>query len=137
MKETVGVIVKFKGNLRALSVIDDVIYACGMGRVVLKRQSTGVWQPLGPPAGKNDPDITGFEDIAGSSKDDMYAVGWGGEIWWWEKGSGARSIARTSVMLKALAFGDDNNVYIVGQSGTMLRGRRDPGRSSTPDVRRI
>lgn len=125
LEEKVGVIAGFKGNLRALRAIEDEIYACGMGRVVLKRQRAGSWQSLAPPRQNDDPDVTGFENIAGFDQGEMYAVGWGGEIWWRDRGKWRRVDSPTSINLRALCCAGDGNVYVVGQSGTMLRGRRD------------
>jgi hypothetical protein len=125
MKEQVGAIAGFSGNLRKLRAIGDEIFACGMGRVVLKRERAGIWHHLGPPARADDPDVTGFEDVGGFAEAEMYAVGWGGEIWWRDRGNWQRVDSPTSLNLRALCCAGDGNVYIVGQDGTMLRGRRD------------
>lgn len=79
-QESVGKITDFSGNLRTLSVIEETIFACGMGRVVLKREEKGKWKDIGPKPTTDDADIIGCEDIAGYSKTEMYAVGWSGEI---------------------------------------------------------
>jgi hypothetical protein len=125
VKETVGTIKGFKGNLRALSVLDEVIYACGMDRVVWRREGTGRWKSIGPKAQKDDPPIVGFEDLAGYDEDEMYAVGWGGEIWWRDRGQWRRVDSPASVNLRALVCAEDEKVYIVGRDGTMLSGRHD------------
>jgi hypothetical protein len=125
LNKTVDRITDFCGNLRALSVVNDVIYACGMGRVVLQRQGPGEWASIGPDALEGDPDIVGFEDIGGYSADEMYAVGWGGEIWWRDHGKWRRIDSPKSVNLRALYCAEDEYVYVVGRDGTMLRGRRD------------
>jgi len=123
--EVVGKIDDFSGNLRALGVVDGDIYACGMNRVVLRREGTGRWQSLGPGPRADDPDVVGFEDIGGFGKDEMYAVGWGGEIWWCASGVWRRVDSPTSTNLRALCCAPDGFVYVVGHAGTMLRGRRD------------
>lgn len=124
-QESVGRIAGFKGNLRALSVIDETIFACGMGRVVLRRDTRGQWTPIGPGPRKGDADVIGFEDIEGYSKNEMYAVGWGGEIWWLDNGTWRNVDSPTSVNLTALSCAEDGSVYIVGHNGIMLRGRYD------------
>jgi hypothetical protein len=124
-QETIGKITDFQGNLRTLSVIDETIFACGMGRVVLQREGKGQWKSIGPDPTKDDADIIGFEDIDGYSKAEMYAVGWGGEIWWFDNGTWRRVDSPTSANLTALCCAGDGAVYIVGDNGIMLRGRRD------------
>jgi hypothetical protein len=123
-QERVGQIADFKGNLRNLAVIADAIYSCGMGRAVLLRKAPGQWQSIGPKAMKGDPAVIGFEDIGGYDENEMYAAGWGGEIWWRDEGKWRRIDSPTSVNLRALCCTDDG-VYIVGQNGTLLRGRHE------------
>jgi hypothetical protein len=92
--------------------------------VVLRRESEGTWRDFGPGPSKGDPDVIGFEDLGGYGPDEMYAVGWGGEIWWCDRGRWRRVDSPTSANLRALYCADDA-VYIVGHNGTMLRGRHD------------
>jgi hypothetical protein len=122
--EAVGAIKGFRGNLRALSVVEEDIYACGMDRVVLRREGPGRWKSIGPKSQKDDPPVVGFEDLAGYDADEMYAVGWGGEIWWRDRGKWRRVDSPTSVNLRAVHCAADK-VYIVGRDGTMLSGRHD------------
>jgi hypothetical protein len=124
VKETVGQIKGFRGNLRALSVVEGAIFASGMDRVVLRREAPGQWKSVGPGGRKDDPPIVGFEDVGGYDENEMYAVGWGGEIWWRDHGKWRQVDSPTSVNLRAL-YCDEENVYVVGRDGTMLKGRRD------------
>ncbi|SFO11559.1 hypothetical protein [Nitrosospira briensis] len=124
-QESVGKIAHFHGNLRALSVIEETIFASGMDRAVLEREEKGKWRSIGPSPTKDDADIIGFEDMDGYSKAEMYAVGWGGEIWWFDHGTWRQVDSPTSANLTALCCAADGLVYIVGDNGTMLRGRRD------------
>lgn len=123
--ENVGKIPDFQGNLRTLSVIGDCIFACGMGRVVLERKNKGQWISIGPSPSPTDADIVGFEDIGGFSKTEIYAAGWGGEVWWLDDGTWRKIDSPVSANLNALCCAEDGFVYIVGDNGTMLRGRRD------------
>lgn len=124
-QESVGKITAFQGNLRTLSVIHQTIFSCGMGRVVLQREGKGQWKSIGPHPTTDDADVIGFEDIDGYSKTEMYAVGWGGEIWWFDNGTWRQVDSPTSVNLTALCCAENGSVYIVGDNGIMLRGRRD------------
>jgi hypothetical protein len=124
MLERAGQIADFQGNLRNVAVIDDVFYACAMGRRVLRRESPGVWRDIGPGTFAGDPVVIGFEDIGGYGANEIYAVGWGGEIWWRDGGQWKRIDSPTSGHLHALCCAEDA-VYAVGQDGTMVRGRYD------------
>lgn len=115
-------------NLRRLSVIDDEVYACGMDRAVFRRQGTGQWQSIGPGPEPSDPPVVGFEDLGGFSGAEMYAVGWGGEIWWRDAGRWRRADSPTNANLSALTCAADGSVYVVGHDGVMLRGRQDQWR---------
>lgn len=126
LNEVNGEIGEAKGTLRALATVDNVIYACGMGRIVLRRNAPGKWNEIGP--GKKGEDnnlVIGFEDLAGFSADDMYAVGWLGEIWQFKKGTWQPLDSPVSANLNAVCCAPDGKVYIVGNDGVMLRGRND------------
>ncbi|MDD5268000.1 MAG: hypothetical protein PHO08_12880 [Methylococcales bacterium] len=125
MQEHVGKITNFNGNLRKLSVIEETIFACGMGRVLLKREALNVWKTIGPSSINENTKIIGFEDIDGFNKEELYAVGWGGEIWLYDKNTWVQIVSPTSINLTAVCCAPDGIVYVVGHSGIMLRGRRD------------
>jgi hypothetical protein len=55
----------------------------------------------------------------------MYAVGWGGEIWWFDNASWRKVDSPTSANLTAVCCATNGEVYIVGHNGIMLRGRHD------------
>lgn len=124
LNEVSGEIAEAKDTLRVLATVDNVIYACGMGRTVLRRNKPGDWDEIGPGTSSEDDDlIVGFEDLAGFSADDLYAVGWLGEIWQFRKGTWQRLDSPVSANLNAVCCAGDGNVYIVGDDGVMLRGR--------------
>jgi hypothetical protein len=123
--ETVGKIAASHGNLRKLSVVEGEIFACGMNRTVLQRKAVGQWQPIGPGGMDADPPVVGFEDIAGNSLHEMYAVGWGGEIWRFINRQWQRADSPTSVTLTALTVSPGGDVYAVGHDGMLLTGRHD------------
>jgi hypothetical protein len=125
-REAHGSISAAKNSLRALATLDNVIYACGMGRSVLRRNVTGAWDEIGPGTVQDDGDaVIGFEDLAGFSSADMYAVGWQGEIWQFTNTVWRRLDSPVSANLNALCCAADGNVYVVGDGGVMLRGRND------------
>ncbi|RYF35428.1 MAG: hypothetical protein EOO26_00780 [Comamonadaceae bacterium] len=113
------------GNVRKLATIGDDIYACGMNRIVLQRRAFARWDSLGPGPQAGDPAIVGFEDLGGFGEHELYAVGWGGEIWWRDAGTWRRADSPTNANLTALTIGADGMVYVVGHDGVLLKGRRD------------
>lgn len=125
-KERTGSIKKPPGHLRSLAVVDQVFYACGMGRTVLMRNTAGNWTSIGPPTTPDVGDsVVGFEDLAGYSSKEIYAVGWQGEIWIFEKSRWRQLDSPVSANFNAVCCAEDGNVYIVGDNGSMLRGRGD------------
>jgi hypothetical protein len=125
-QEVHGEIRKVKYAVRGSAVVDNVIYACGMGRHVLRRNGPGDWDEIGPSTSQDDDGlIVGFEGLAGFSADEMYAVGWGGEIWQLAHGSWQRLDSPVSTKLNAVCCAADSDVYIVGDDGVMLRGRNE------------
>jgi len=110
--------------LRGIGVVDGLPMACGMKRQVYKRTGENVWTAMSappPPAGEN----AGFEAIAGYSGEEIYAVGWKGEIWEWNGAQWIKRESPTNLILTGVCCGEDGNVYICGQRGTLIRGRHD------------
>src|SRR5262245_33909896 len=115
-----------RSSLRSMDSIDNAIYACGMARSVLLRKGPGAWDEIGPGMTKEDEGlVVGFEDLAGFSADDIYAVGWMGEIWHRNKGKWRRLDNPVSANLNAVCCASDGKVYVVGDNGSMVRGRND------------
>lgn len=126
LREVHGRIATAKNSLRSLAVVDGIIYACGMGRTVLRRNGPGTWDEIGPGISQEDGgSVIGFEDLAGFSAGDMYAAGWRGEIWHRVNGTWRRLDSPVSANLNAVCCAADGNVYVVGDGGVMLRGHDD------------
>lgn len=124
-EEVTGHITTKKVNLRKVFSVDNTIYACGMNRVVFRRTTTNEWTSFGPGPAKGDAAVVGFEDMNGFNTDELYVVGWGGEIWWCDHGEWKQVESPTKANLTAITCGTDGVVYIVGHDGTMLKGRHD------------
>jgi hypothetical protein len=120
-------------NLR--NIAGDV-FVMGAGRQVYRRESVGAWTRFDTgmvnPLGKVE--LAAIESMAGFGKDEIYAVGWGGEIWLYDGRVWARKPSPTNVRLKNIVCAPDGQVYISGQSGTVLRGRRDAWEVISPDT---
>lgn len=108
-----------------LGAVHDRIYACGMGRVVFRREHGGAsWTDVSAPWPATDEGVVGFTAIGGVDPALAYAVGWKGEIWGLVEGQWHMEDSPTNANLNALAVAADGEVFCVGDNGVMLRGRR-------------
>lgn len=110
--------------VRGVGVVDGYALACGMKREVYRREDEGKWIAMHAPApGKGV--SAGFEAISGFSKSEVYAVGWGGEIWQWDGARWMQRVSPTNMILTGVSCEEDGMVYICGQHGTLIRGRAE------------
>jgi hypothetical protein len=121
--ETAGELSQARFQLASLAAINDIVFACGMGREVLRRDAPGAWRRVGPPLDDKEAGIIGFEDLAGFSLGEIYAVGWQGEVWLAEQTGWERLDSPVNANLSAVCCAPDGWVYAVGDGGCMLRGR--------------
>ncbi len=115
--------------LRNLGVVDGLAYACGMNRQVFRRDEDGAWIAMHAPGSQ---ETSGFEAIDGFDSDEIYAVGWRGEIWLWHAGSWTACPPQVEVVLTGVCCAGDGQVYACGQDGTLLIGRRGDWRRVEP-----
>jgi hypothetical protein len=97
-------------------------YAVDMDRRVFRRDKPGVWTILNaglPEAGDED----GLESIHGFSEDDLYAVGWEGQIWHYNGKKWRPVDSPTNVLLNSVVCAGDGYVYACGLAGILLRGK--------------
>ena len=114
-----------RGPLRDLRWIGKHLYAVGMSRQVYRREGAGVWRhrdagtvlPLGSKT------VAGFNSIDGRSDDDLYAVGFGGQIWRCLNGNWRQIESPTNVVLHRVKVVRDDLAYACGQEGVLLRSR--------------
>jgi hypothetical protein len=114
-----------RGPLRGIRSIGDSVFAVGMDRQVYRRDRAGVWSvhDSGLPPTIDTDAISGLESIDGFDEQDLYAVGWDGEIWWFQRRSWQQIASPTNLILTDVCCGGDGQVYACGQLGTILRGR--------------
>jgi hypothetical protein len=116
-------------SIRTARTIGGTAWIVGMGRKAFKRSANELWTEDGPsPKVDDGKNIIGFEDIDGFDSEDIYAVGWRGEVWHQTKGQWRQIESPTSRNLNAVCCAEDGNVYAVGQKGTLLIGRGDSWR---------
>jgi hypothetical protein len=116
-----------RGLMCGLGLVENTLYAVGMGRQVYRRDQGGNWScidhAIRPTA--DDESIVGLTSIDGFSARELYSAGFNGEIWWCADGGWLQVDSPTNLPLTRVLGHDDGNVYICGRNGTLLRGRAD------------
>ena len=110
--------------IRSANTINGYVYACGMKRQVYKRTGEKKWVDISAPFPAKKEKV-GFESVDGFSEDEIYAVGWNGEIWQYNGTQWLNRDSLTNLILASVCCADDGVVYIVGQQGLLIRGRHD------------
>lgn len=112
------------GNLRCGRVIAGHVYAAGMDRQVYRRESKGKWREIHESLPTEESDVVGFESIDGYSDDEIYAVGHEGEIWYYDGKIWHATGKLTKHILLSVHCAADGYVYVSGQTGLVIRGRK-------------
>ena len=112
-------------EFREVRTIAGMAYACAMDRKVYRRDGPRQWIALhGDMPDRPAPDfVYGLESIHGFGPDDLYAVGWHGEIWHFDGRSWHQEASPTNLLLTRVFCAPDGNVYACGLAGTLLKGR--------------
>jgi len=117
-----------QGFIRDLRPIGQHLYAVGMGRQVYRRLGPQHWVQFDDGL-KNAPEdyleVTGFNAIDGASEEDIYAVGFNGEIWHCAKGKWREVASPTNLILERVRVVRSDLVYAAGQRGVLLRGHEE------------
>jgi hypothetical protein len=108
-------------GLTNLASIGNSVYACGMGRLCLRRDLLGKWENVSAPWPELKEGVIGFTDLGGLNADFLYAVGWQGEIWVLSGNRWSRQDSPTNANLNAVTVGIDGVAYAVGDDGVMLK----------------
>ena len=112
-------------SLKGLAEISGYAYACGMKRQVFKRISDNTWMSMSAPVPEKRSGVIGFEAISGFDENDIYAVGWQGEIWKYNGLEWIQKVSPTNQILTSVACADDGMVYICGRKGMLIKGKDD------------
>lgn len=116
-----------RGFLRSVRAIEGKAYAVGMHRQAYRRDGANKWtcidDSMRPPSGKGE--VEGFEAVDGFSAKEIYAAGWDGMIWSYDGKKWKELDSPTNTILTSMCCGEDGNVYICGQEGMLIRGRKN------------
>lgn len=107
--------------------IGDEIFAVGMARQVYKRQKDGTWVRYDQGARRERKlwDIAGFKSVDGFGSNAIYAVGFNGEIWFYDGNRWQPLDSPTNVKLEKVKCLQKNDFFIAGAKGTLIKGNRD------------
>jgi hypothetical protein len=107
-------------ELTNLAAIGDTVWACGMGHVVMRRESGGTWTDASVPSPGQG--VRGFTALAGDATE-LVGVGWQGEIWARRGDAWHREPSPAQATLNAISIADGEAIA-VGDRGSMVV-RRD------------
>jgi hypothetical protein len=110
--------------IRNANTIESYVFACGMKRQVYQRIDENKWIDISAPFPVLDEKV-GFEAIDGFSLNEIYSVGWNGEIWGYDGKKWTNNQSPTNRILTSVCCAPNGKAYICGQQGIMLEGRKN------------
>lgn len=112
-------------GLTKLANIENAVWACGMGRTVLKREVDGSWIDMSAPTASVDEGVIGFTALSGVTPGEMVTVGWQGEIWLRKNNLWEAQQTGTNANFNAVSVGADGQIVAVGDKGAIIVGTRN------------
>ena len=111
---------KSYGYVEVIKYINDELYVCGYGRQVYKR-SGEQWHSIAGDMLTRE-NARGFFDMDGVDGSHLFAVGWQGEIWYYDGNQWHKEDTPTNVHLGAIKVVSKDDVWIAGDHGLVLHG---------------
>jgi hypothetical protein len=113
------------GYVSHIKEISGELYVCGMCRQVYKK-SKQTWISISSDILDSVDSVKScFEGIDGTSAKNIYAVGWGGEIFHFDGRKWSKCDSPTNIDLNAIRCVEEDTVYICGSDGVFLRGSKN------------
>lgn len=112
-------------RLTEVRAIENTAYAVGTRRAVYRREKPDAWTCIDEGCYAKSNFEVGFESIHGFSESEIYACGDKGEIWQFDGRNWEQLDTGTNVSLNKLVCAENGFVYVVGDNGTILKGRSD------------
>jgi hypothetical protein len=108
------------GSLRSVSDIGGKAYAVGLRGMVYRLDQFTHWTRID----EGLPENFDIQAIDGFSEDEIYAVGFRGEVWHFSGRKWTQYEPPTNVNLTCVKCAADGNVYIGGHDGILIRGTK-------------
>lgn len=124
------------GPAREIRTIGQHAYVCGMSRSVHKCLGRDQWVRIDHDVRSEEDDNSGFKSIDGFSEQDIYAVGFNGEIWHYNGKGWSAVDSPVNVTLNKVICASSGDVYIVCGSGLLLHGRNDQWRTYSLETKK-
>lgn len=122
--------------LTCIRKIGARVYSAGLARQVYRRDSPNRWVRVDDgvyvPPGQRKQGI-GFASIDGVDEKGIYAVGYKGEIWFYDGVKWAQLDSPTNVYLSQVRCVSKLETYACGMAGTVLRGNKNGWEPLLPD----
>lgn len=115
-------------HLTAMRVVGRHVYVAGMARQVYCRPLLGgLWRraDAGALVSKKSLDIEGFKAIDGLNEEDLYAVGFHGQIWHCDGSRWNRLDSPTNTLMVCVQCVTPDLVFLSGSNGTVLKGNKN------------
>lgn len=109
------------GGIRSITEIEGKAYAIGIRGIVYRLDAVDAWARIDDGL----PETFDGQAIHGFAHNDIYAVGRKGELWHFNGSGWSRHDLPTNANLTSVKCAGDENVYVGGYKGVLLRGRDD------------
>lgn len=114
-------------TLTSMRYIDGSLYVVGMGRMIYKRVSPNNWVRFenGLNGVFDSSQLSGFKSIDGYDQNNLYVVGFYGEMWRFDGKLWKQIISPTNIKLECVVSISPTQVYACGGEGILLVGNED------------